>query len=184
VRLTDGTELPTATVVWAAGVRASPLSGSLGLAQTRGGRIVVDAKLRVADHDGVYVIGDVAAAPDGDGGYVPQLAPAAMQQGRHVAEQILRRLDGQPLRSFRYRDKGMMATIGRNAAVAELPGGIRFRGWPAWVAWLLLHLLFLIGFRNRASVLLQWMWSYWTYDRAARVVFDDLLPPAEEPAPG
>jgi NADH dehydrogenase len=101
---------------------------------------------------------------------LPQLAPVAIQQGRHVGEQILRRIGGRPLEPFRYHDKGTMATIGRSAAVAELRGGIRFRGFLAWLAWLGLHLLYLIGFRNRLSVLLNWSWNYLTYDRGTRLI--------------
>lgn len=171
VRFTDGTVLASDTVVWAAGVRAHPLADALGLEQGPGGRIVTGADLRVPGHREAFVIGDIAAVPDGRGGLVPQLAPAAIQQGRHVADEVLGELEGAPQRTFRYRDKGIMATIGRHAAVAEVPPGVRFRGRLAWVAWLVLHLWFLIGFRNRASVLLHWALSYLTSERGARAVF-------------
>jgi NADH dehydrogenase len=167
VRFADGTELPCNTLVWAAGVRANPLADALGLEQGPGGRLVVGPDLRVAGHADVWAIGDVAAAPGKDGRPLPQLAPVAMQAGRHVARQIARGTH----EPFRYRDKGTMATIGRRAAVAELPGRIRLRGAPAWLAWLGLHLVFLVGKRNRASVLLNWAWNYFTWDRGPRLLF-------------
>jgi NADH dehydrogenase len=170
VRLSDGDVLEAHTVVWAAGVTANPLAEKLGLETTRGGRIVVDADLAVPGHPGVWVVGDVGAIPDKKGNPLPQLAPVAMQSGGHVARQIGRQLEGKALRPFRFHDKGTMATIGRRAAVAELPGGIRLRGTLAWIAWLFLHLLYLAGIRNRASVLLNWAWSYITWDRAARLI--------------
>jgi NADH dehydrogenase len=146
------------------------MAATLGVAQDRGGRIVVEPDLRIPDHPGAWAIGDIAAARDRHGDVLPQLAPVAMQAGRHVARQIRRLLAGQPVEAFRYRDKGTMATIGRRAAVAELPGGIRLRGGPAWVAWLGLHLVFLVGKRNRASVLLNWAWNYLTWDRGPRLI--------------
>ncbi len=170
VVLRDGEELPCRTLVWAAGVQASPLAGVLGLEQARGGRLAVGPDLRVPGHDRVWAIGDIAAATGRDGEVLPQLAPVAMQGGRHVARQIVRLAEGRPVEPFRYRDKGTMATIGRRAAVAELPGGIRLRGGPAWLAWLGLHLVFLVGKRNRASVLLNWAWNYVTWDRGPRLV--------------
>ncbi|HVM13540.1 MAG TPA: NAD(P)/FAD-dependent oxidoreductase [Egibacteraceae bacterium] len=173
VTFTDGSVIATETVVWAAGVRAHPLAAGLDLEQSRGGRVVVGPDLRVPGRPEAYVIGDIAAVPDGRGGLVPQVAPAAIQQGRHAADDLLRELDGKPPRRYRYRDKGSMATIGRNAAVAEMPPGLRFRGRAAWLAWLALHLYFLIGFRNRASVLLHWALSYFTSERGARAVFND-----------
>lgn len=119
----------------------------------------------------VFAIGDVAAAgADTGSGPYPQLAPVAMQAGRHVAVAIARREHGLASRSFRYRDKGKMATIGRRAAVAELPFGIRFGGTPGWLSWLGLHLVFLVGFRNRGAVLLSWAWNYVTWDRGHRVI--------------
>ena len=177
VVLADGEILPCRTLVWAAGVTASPLVGRLGLEQGRGGRAVVAADLSVPGHRGVWAVGDLAAATDRAGVLLPQLAPVAMQAGRHVARQITRLADGKATEPFRYRDKGTMATIGRRAAVAELPGGIRLRGGPAWLAWLGLHLVFLVGKRNRASVLLNWAWNYATWDRGPRL----LLRPDEPP---
>jgi NADH dehydrogenase len=172
VVLSDGDEIPTRTVVWTAGVKASPLAEVLGLEQTSGGRIVVGPDLRVPGHPEVYVAGDLAGATDDDGDLLPQVAPVAIQQGRHVAEQVLRRRRGEPTVPFAYADKGTMATIGRSDAVAELPFGIRLRGVVGWVAWLALHLVYLIGFRNRATVLLNWTYNYLTYDRAARLILE------------
>jgi NADH dehydrogenase len=181
VTFADGEVLPCQTLVWAAGVQANPLAATLGVAQDRGGRIVVDPDLRVPDHPGAWAIGDIAATRDRGGELLPQLAPVAMQGGRHVARQIRRLLAGQPTEPFRYRDKGTMATIGRRAAVAELPGGIRLRGAPAWLAWLGLHLVFLVGKRNRASVLLNWAWNYLTWDRGPRLILDQQPGGSTEP---
>jgi NADH:ubiquinone reductase (H+-translocating) len=171
VVLTDGRRLPTRTLVWAAGVGASPLTTHLGVALAPGRRVPVDEHLRVIGLDDVYAIGDVAAL-DAGGGLLPQVAPVAIQQGRHVARHLRSQAAGRPVAPFRYRDKGSMATIGRAAAVVELPGGIRFRGFVAWVAWLVLHLLQLVGFKNRTAVLASWIWNYATYDHAARLILD------------
>jgi NADH dehydrogenase len=170
VGLASGTSLTTRTLVWAAGVRAHPLAEATGLPLDRSGRIVVGPDLRVPGHADVFVIGDLAAARDRHEDLLPQLAPVAMQQGRHVAAELRREAHGRRPGVFRYRDKGSMATIGRNDAVAQLPGGIRVHGFLAWVLWLNLHLVYLIGFRNRASVLVDWGWNYLTYDRGARII--------------
>ena len=170
VLLDDGTFLRAATCVWAAGVEAEPLGNLFGLETSRAGRIVVDETLRVPGRPDVFVIGDLAAATDKSGALMPQLAPVAMQQGRHVAKVVNAVGEGRKPPAFRYTDKGSMATIGRRAAVAQLPGRIRFSGTLAWIAWLVLHIYFLIGFRNRLSVLVNWAWNYLTWDRAARVV--------------
>jgi NADH dehydrogenase len=176
VHLADGTVLPAGVVVWAAGVRASPLAEQLGVELTKGGRIVVDDDLTVPGHPDVFAIGDIAASPvtvvGGTEGtaLLPQVAQVAIQGGHHAARQIIRRLAGAPSEPFRYRDKGTMATIGRNDAVTELPNGVRLSGLPGWLAWLGLHLVYLIGFRNRANVLLNWAWNYVTYDRHSRIV--------------
>lgn len=172
VTFADGEVLPCQTLIWAAGVQANPLAATIGVAQDRGGRVVVGPDLRIPDRPGAWAIGDIAAARDSDGELLPQLAPVAMQAGRHVARQIGRLLESRPTEPFRYRDKGTMATIGRRAAVAELPGGIRLSGAPAWLAWLGLHLVFLVGKRNRASVLLNWAWNYLTWDRGPRLILD------------
>ena len=167
-----GERVPAQTVVWAAGVRASGLADGLGVSQTEGGRIEVGRTLAVRGREGVYAIGDVAAGTGPGAGVLPQLAPVAQQQADYVAARIAAEARGQrpTLEPFRYRDKGFMATIGRGAAVAELPGGARLRGRLAWHAWLWLHLILLVGFRNRANVLVNWAWNYLTHDRAARLI--------------
>jgi NADH dehydrogenase len=170
VRLRSGSVIPAHTLIWAAGVRANPLADALGLEQAGGGRLVVGPDLAVPSQPNVYAVGDVAASPGRDGKPLPQLAQVAIQGGRHAAHQILRRIDGRPPTSFRYTDKGTMATIGRHAAVAELPGRIRLKGPIAWLAWLGLHVIMLMGFRNRLSVLLNWGWNYLTWDRGPRLI--------------
>jgi NADH dehydrogenase len=172
VRFASGEVLSTRTVIWAAGVRAHPIAAALGLPVTRAGRVEVGDDLGVEGHEGVWAVGDVAAPRDHrGGGPLPQVAPVAMQTGAHVARQIGRLLEGRPTQPFRYRDKGTMATVGRRAAVAELPGRIRLRGTLAWFAWLGLHLLYVAGLRNRLSVLLNWAWAYVTWDRGPRIIF-------------
>ncbi|MEM7285230.1 MAG: NAD(P)/FAD-dependent oxidoreductase [Actinomycetota bacterium] len=171
VRLGDGTRIPSHTLVWAAGVRANPIGERAGFATGPGGRIVVDDRLAVVEHPDVFVIGDLAASPTEDGRPLPQVAAVAIQGGRHAASKIAHRIGaGTDPGPFVYRDKGSMATIGRNAAVTELPSGIRLAGPVGWLAWLALHLVMLIGFRNRANVLVNWAWNYITYDRGSRVV--------------
>jgi len=182
VELTDGEVLPTRTLVWAAGVAASPLAASLGVPLTAGRRLPVDEHLRVIGLRDVFAIGDVAAFAAPEGGFLPQVAPVAMQQATHVAQVVL--LGDAPDRGFVYRDKGSMATIGRAAAVAELPGGIRLRGFLAWLAWLGLHLLQLVGFKNRVGVLLSWTWNYATIDHAARLILDQREAAAVETSNG
>jgi NADH:ubiquinone reductase (H+-translocating) len=172
VRFASGELLATRTVVWTAGVTANPLADTLGFARTTGGRITVDADLSVPDAPEVFVVGDLAAPRDSKDRLLPQLAPVAMQGGRHAADQVLRRLRGEPTAPFRYLDKGTMATIGRRAAVADLRFGVSLRGTIAWVAWLTLHLVYLMGFRNRAQVLLQWAWNYLTWNWGPRLILD------------
>ncbi|CAN5771545.1 NAD(P)/FAD-dependent oxidoreductase [soil metagenome] len=174
VHLRSGEVFPAHTLIWAAGVQASALAGVLGVEQAAAGRIVVGPDLAIPGHPEAFAIGDLAhmAADGGDGGALAQLAPVAMQSGAHAAQQILARIEGRPTTPFRYRDKGTMATIGRRAAVADLPFGIRLQGTPGWLAWLGLHIVFLIGFRNRASVLVNWAWNYLTWDRGPRLIFD------------
>jgi NADH dehydrogenase len=169
-QLDDGTVIPTHTIVWAAGVKASPLADLLGLPQTKRGEIVVNDDLTIAGRPEVFVIGDLAAATAPNGHPYPQLAPVAMQQARYVARTIDRRLRGKRARHFHYIDKGNMATIGRRSAVAELPFRIRFAGTLGWVSWLGLHLVFLVGFRNRVVVLVNWAWNYLKWDRGNRVI--------------
>ncbi|HEX4906601.1 MAG TPA: NAD(P)/FAD-dependent oxidoreductase [Acidimicrobiales bacterium] len=179
VTLASGEVLPTRTVVWAAGVRANPLADLLGVEQVRGGRIKVTPDLRIPGKPEAFVIGDLAAIEGPGGVLLPQVAQVAKQSGKHVGKTIARSLRGRTTKSFRYFDKGTMATIGRNSAVADLPLKIRLTGFIAWVAWLFLHLLYLVGFRNRLSVLVSWGWSYLTWDRGPRLI----LEPAEPPTP-
>jgi NADH dehydrogenase len=156
------------TVVWAAGVQASPLARSLGAPLDRAGRVKVGPDLSLPGHPDVFVVGDLALFEQ-DGRPVPGVAPAAMQMGRHAALNILRSLDGHPPLPFRYVDKGSLATIGRRSGVA-LIGKLRLWGFPAWVAWLAIHIFFLIGFRNRFVVMFTWAWAYLTYQRSARLI--------------
>lgn len=137
-----------------------------------GSRVVVDERLEVPGHPNLHVVGDMAASLDPSGALLPQVAPVAMQGAQYVADKIRHRLHNEVVQPFTYVDRGSMATIGRHDAVAQLPGGIRLAGVPGWAAWLLLHLMMLIGFRNRASVLLNWAWNYFTYDRASRIIPD------------
>jgi NADH dehydrogenase len=163
------------TVLWAAGVAASPLARTLGSSLDGVGRVLVDPELSIPGRDDVYVIGDLAHIEE-NSELVPGVAPAAMQQGRHAARNIMRSLKGQPRAPFRYVDKGMLATIGRGAAVAQL-GRLRTSGFVAWTLWLFVHILFLIGFRNRLVVMIQWAWSYVTFDRGARLITEPLTEP-------
>jgi len=155
------------TVLWAAGVAASPLGRMLGKCD-RAGRLEVEPDLSVPGHPELFVAGDLAAVTQ-DGKAVPGVAPAAMQMGRHAAANIIRMLEGQPRRRFLYRDKGSLATIGRKAGVADI-GGLRLSGLLAWLAWLAIHIFFLIGFRNRVVVMFEWALAYLTYARSARIV--------------
>jgi NADH dehydrogenase len=166
-------EFPSRTVLWAAGVKPSRLGGILasetGASLDRSGRVVVEPNLSVPDHPEIFVIGDLAHFDHQTGTPLPGLAPVAIQQGRYVARVVQRRLRGEQSPAFHYRDGGCMATIGRAAAVAEV-GRLRFSGYPAWLAWLFVHLMGLVTFQNRLLVFLQWAWSYFTYNRAARLI--------------
>jgi NADH dehydrogenase len=157
------------TVLWTAGVAATPLAGTLGAPLDRAGRVVVEPDLSIPGHPEAFAIGDMCAFIHQTGAPLPGVAQVAIQQGRVVADNVLRRLSHRPTRGFRYRDKGSMATIGRAAAVAVV-GPLRLSGLVAWLAWLLVHIIFLIGFRNRVLVLLQWAWSYVTWHRGARLI--------------
>jgi len=168
VRLGDRA-IPTRTVLWGAGVQGSPLAKTLGVPLDRAGRVLVEPDLTIPGHKDVFVIGDLAAVKQRDGTFVPGVAPAAIQEGNWVAYNLDRALEGQPLRAFHYRDKGSLATIGRAAAVADL-GKIKMGGFLAWMAWLVIHIFFLIGFRNRFLVITQWAWAYLTYQRGARLI--------------
>lgn len=175
VVLGDGTTIPSRTLIWVAGVTAAPLADALRSPTIRGGRVTVTPTLHLPGDERVHVVGDLAAALDEDGVALPQLAPVAMQQGRFVARRIVAALDGTlDGTPFHYVDKGTMATIGRHDAVAELPLHIRFGGFPAWLAWLGLHLLFLVGFRNRVAVFLSWVWNWITHDRSSRLILREV----------
>lgn len=175
VRLASGETLPAQTLIWAAGVRGNHLARVLeaqGAELARGGRVKVEPDLSLPGHPEVFVIGDLAGSSE-NGALHPQLAPVAMQGAKHAAAQIRRRLEGQPTQAFLYKDRGTMATIGRNAAVAEFPNGFRFTGWIGWLMWLFLHLMLLVGFRNRLNVFINWAYNYLTYDRSARLILED-----------
>ncbi|MET0790954.1 MAG: NAD(P)/FAD-dependent oxidoreductase [Polyangiaceae bacterium] len=161
--------IPAANVIWAAGVKASGLTATLGVPLDRGGRVIVDRALNVPGYDEVFAIGDLAACSNPDGSPIPGVAPAAAQAGRFVADQILRRVRGLDTTEFRYVNKGNLATIGRKAAVAEF-GKAKLSGFLAWVLWLAVHICFLIGFRNRYIVLFQWVWHYFTNQGGARLI--------------
>jgi NADH dehydrogenase len=165
--------LPTAVTLWAAGVAASPLGRILGQPVDHAGRVPVLADCSLPGHPEVFVIGDLAALKDANGKMLPGVAPVALQMGRYAAECIVGDLQGQPRKPFRYHDRGSLATIGRAAAVAQFPK-FKLTGYPAWLAWLFIHILFLIGFRNRILVLIQWAWSYFTYERGARLITDEV----------
>jgi NADH dehydrogenase len=157
------------TVLWAAGVLASPMAKTLGVPLDRAGRVPINPDLTVAGHPGVFVIGDLASLTRNDGKPLPGVAQVAIQQGRWATHNILRDLANEPMEPFHYRDYGNMATIGRNRAIADIHG-YRLSGFPAWVAWLFIHVMYLIGFRNRLVVMLQWMWAYFTFQRGARLI--------------
>jgi len=188
IRAGEATEtISTQTVIWAAGVKASPLGQVLadarrpcaearrpcaeatGAELDRTGRVLVEGDCSVPGHPDILVIGDLAHHAGADGKPLPAVAPVAMQQGRYVGRLIRARLRGKSLPPFRYRDRGMMATIGRAAAVADIKG-LRVTGYPAWLAWLFVHLMYLVQFENRQLVFLQWGWSYFTRNRAARLI--------------
>jgi NADH:ubiquinone reductase (H+-translocating) len=161
--------IEAATTLWAAGVQASPLGKALGLPADRLGRLLVGPDLALRDHPEVFVLGDQAHAEGPGGAPLPGLAPVAMQQGRFVARTLRNELRGRPRGAFRYRDRGQMATIGRSRAICDT-GRLRFGGFAAWVFWLCVHIYFLVGFKNRLFVVLQWAWSYLSYGRGARLI--------------
>lgn len=164
VTLGDGTRIDSETVLWAAGVKASPLGELLGAPLDRAGRVAVESDLSIPGSRNVFVVGDLATVPE-----VPGVAPAAMQMGRHVARLIRSDLRGKARQPFAYRDKGSLATIGRARGVADF-GAVRFSGFLAWVSWLAVHIFYLIGFRNRILVLISWAWSYVSFRRGARII--------------
>jgi NADH dehydrogenase len=161
------------TVIWAAGVAASPLGATLGVPLDRAGRVLVEPDLTVPGSRTVFVIGDLASLTGVDGKPLPGVAQVAMQMGKHAARNVLRGIEQQPYRPFVYRDLGNMATIGRASAVADF-GWMRLRGYLGWLAWLFVHVLNLIGFRNRLVVMVQWAWSYFSYQRAIRLITGSL----------
>lgn len=167
--------IPTHNVVWAAGVTASPLGKKLGVPTDRAGRVLVEPDLSIPGHPEVFVVGDLAAMNDEHGKPLPGVAQVAMQGGTHAARNIIRTLERRPREPFRYFDKGSLATIGRRRAVMEV-GRIRMFGWLAWIAWLFVHIFYLIGFRNRVSVFMQWAWSYLTWQRGARLITGEVGP--------
>jgi NADH:ubiquinone reductase (H+-translocating) len=170
--------IATRTVIWAAGVTASPLAGLLaeraGLDVDRAGRLVVDPDLSVPGHPEVLALGDMVAVRQADGTalVLPGVAPVAMQQGRHAARVVGDRLHGRAPRPFRYRDKGNLATIGRARAVADVKG-VHLSGFVAWATWLVVHLWYLIGFQNRLLVVIRWAVSFFTHGRGARLIAHD-----------
>ena len=179
VRLDDGRWIAAAVVVWAGGVTVDgTLAGSIEASRRRGGRVVVDHALALPAHPEVHVVGDAALVPLGPDGddLCPQLAQVAIQSGRHAAVQVLAAVSGRPATPFRYKDKGIMATIGRRSAVAQVRGLPVVRGTLGWLAWLGLHLVYLIGFRNRLVVLLNWTWRYFRWPSGPRLIVDDSAP--------
>jgi NADH dehydrogenase len=163
------------TILWAAGVAASPLGATLGVPLDRAGRVLVDPDLTIPGYTNVFVIGDLASLTDESGQPLPGVAQVAIQMGRHAAGQIQRAIEKQPYRPFHYHNLGNMATIGRNSAVADF-GWLTMKGYLGWLAWLFVHILNLIGFRNRLVVMVQWAWSYFSYQRAIRLITNDLPP--------
>jgi NADH dehydrogenase len=172
----DLSTLPASVILWAAGNAASSLGKLLGAPVDRAGRVLVERDLSIPGHPEVFVIGDLAALQDENGKWLPGVCPVAIQQGQAVARTIRGDLQKKPRRPFRYWDKGMLATIGRAAAVADF-GRMHISGYFAWLAWLFVHIFFLIGFRNRLIVMIEWAWAYFTYDRSARLITGDATLP-------
>ena len=164
-----GKYIPCRVKIWAAGNVGSSLGKSLGAPVDRQGRVIVNADLTLPDHPEIQVIGDLANFSHQTGAPLPGVSPVAMQQGRHAADNVIAQIEGRRPQPFRYWDKGSMATIGRNKAVADL-NWFHMSGFPAWLAWLFVHIVFLVGFRNRVAVLLQWAWAYLTFNKGARLI--------------
>jgi len=169
--------IATHTVFWAAGNAASPLGKMLGAPLDRAGRVQVQPDLSVPGHPELFVVGDLAAITDVEGKGVPAVAPAANQEGKRAARNILRTLRNQERKPFRYRNKGNLATIGRHRAIADF-GKVEFTGIVAWLLWLFVHIMYLVGFRNRLTVLLQWAWAYFAYQRGSRLILSGTATPA------
>ena len=172
IEIKDGSSIPSEVTIWAAGVKGAPVIESLSL-PLDGNRLSVDPTLAVTNYPYIWGVGDISGSKSKDGRFLPMVAPVAMQQGRFVAEQILRSSKGLELKAFKYRDKGSMATIGRHKAVVEA-GPIKFSGYPAWSAWLFLHLFYLMGGRNRIGTIADWCWNYVTFDRGNRHIMDSM----------
>ncbi len=173
----DGEKIPSAVTVWASGVSAAPVVGRWGLPTGHGGRILVNDDLQVEGHPGVFAVGDAALIPDSP---LPQLAPPAMQAGQHTARQIQRLIAGQPTERFHYRDRGTMATIGRSDAVVQLPLGIKMKGLPAWLAWVVLHIMELVGYRNRFATMVNLSVHYLAWPRALNIIIGDTPTPPRD----
>jgi NADH dehydrogenase len=172
ILIKDGSVIPSEVTIWAAGVKGEPTGGLLNL-PLEGTRISVAQNLQVNHYPHIWAIGDISSAKGADGGFLPMVAPVAMQQGRWVAKQIMRAARGQALQDFKYLDKGSMATIGRHKAVVQFKG-IQITGIPAWYAWLWLHLFYLLGGRNKIGTIADWTWNYLTFDRGNRHIMDSL----------
>lgn len=172
VLLQDGTKIPTYTLVWATGVKASPVTELLDVPLKKGGRLPINPTTEVKERPSIYAVGDMAYLEDDSGQPFPMLIPVAQQQGELAAKNILAEIRGEEKRPFSYNDRGIMATIGRRRAVAWIYNRIQLTGFLAWLAWLGLHLLTLLGFRNRVQVFVNWMWNYFTYDRSVRLILD------------
>jgi NADH:quinone reductase (non-electrogenic) len=166
---TGNDSIEAATVIWAAGVAASPVGVTLGVPTDRAGRVIVQPDLTIPGHSDVFVIGDLASFTGPNGKPLPGVAQVAIQMGKHAAANIRRAIERQPYRPFVYKDLGNMATIGRASAIADF-GWLRLKGWIGWLAWLFVHIINLIGFRNRIVVLIQWAWAYFSYQRAIRLI--------------
>jgi NADH dehydrogenase len=172
ILIKGGTAIPSEVTIWAAGVKGEPTGGLLNL-PLEGSRISVAQNLQVNHYPHIWAIGDISSAKGADGGFLPMVAPVAMQQGRWVAKQIMRAARGQALQDFKYLDKGSMATIGRHKAVVQFKG-IQITGIPAWYAWLWLHLFYLLGGRNKIGTIADWTWNYLTFDRGNRHIMDSV----------
>jgi len=188
VELDDATHIPTQTVIWAGGVTVEDTVASrMGASTGANGRLLVNPDLSLTGRRDAYAVGDAAAVPwgpDDPERVCPQLAQVAIQSGAHAARQVLNRADGRPTTPFRYHDKGIMATIGRRAAVTQFPGGAIIQGTLGWLAWLGLHIVYLIGFRNKIVVLVNWSWRYLSWGSGPRVIVGDKLEPSDEGNPG
>jgi NADH dehydrogenase len=174
----NGEFVPSRTVVWAAGNAASPIGKGLGVSVDRAGRVIVNEDLSVPGHPEIFAIGDMTCFKHQTAQPLPGVSPVAMQMGRRASKNILLLIEGKKPEPFRYFDKGSMATIGRNKAIADLKFA-RFGGYLAWLTWLFVHLIFLLGLRNQLLVLFQWTWSYLTFGRGARLIYGTFQPSPE-----